>query len=360
MEAVTWLDHGTVERPALALAPMEGVSDAVARAVLSELGGMDACVTEFVRVVDGPVPARVLRRDCPELDARGRTSAGVPVLVQLLGSNLTAMAETAQRAVDLGATAIDLNFGCPAKRVNGHDGGAALLKTPSRMEATIRAVRRALPLSVPVSAKIRLGWDNPNEVLDLARAAEGGGASALTIHGRTKRQMYAPPADWGSIARAREVVRIPVVANGDLFSPEAVRACVRETGCSAVMIGRGAFRIPNLFRWIRGLDAEPWSPLRSAALLRRFARLMPEMRRLDHPERAVLARLKQWVRYLSVASSEMEACFEVLKRRQTLEEARQDLDRFFPPLPDEDPEVTAFALARTERRVCIADAASTV
>lgn len=339
---------------------MEGVSDAVARLVLSELGGMDACVTEFVRVVDRPVPARILRRDCPELDTGGRTGAGVTVLVQLLGSDGPAMAETAQRAVALGARGVDLNFGCPAKRVNGSDGGAALLRVPQRVERTVRAVRDALPSSIPVSAKIRLGWEDPNEVLDIARATEGGGADVLTIHGRTKRQMYAPPADWGAIARAREVVSLPVVANGDLFTPDAVQRCIAQTGCTAVMMGRGAFRNPNLFRWTRGLDENPWSAARSADLLRRFARLMPEMRRLTHPERAVLARVKQWVRYLSESHAEMRLCFDTLKRRQDLESAQRDLDTFFPPEASEAPVNTSRVRVHSESREPIADAPSTV
>lgn len=309
---------------------MEGVSDAVARAVLSELGGMDACVTEFLRVTDRPASVRSLRESCPELDTGGRTRAGVPVLVQLLGSRPDVLAETAVRAIELGAPGIDLNFGCPAKRVNGHDGGAALLRTPERIENAVAAVRRAVPLDKPVSAKIRLGWENPDDVYEVARAAEAAGASWLTIHGRTKVQMYKPHADWGRIGETTQQVGLPVVANGDIFDADALRRCAEVTGCTAFMVGRGAFRVPNLFRWARGWDDEAWPPARSAEMLRAFVAAVPSLKNWRSPERATLARLKQWIRYLSEVNEEMRVCFDVLKRTQTLDDALAALERFFP------------------------------
>lgn len=319
----------------LALAPMEGVSDAVVRALLSELGGMDLCVTEFIRVTERAVPARILRASCPELDAGGRTPSGTPVTVQLLGSNVPALAETAVRAVELGAPGIDLNFGCPARRVNGHDGGAAVLKTPARVETIVGGVRRALPAGTPLTAKIRLGWDTPEPALDIVRAAEAGGAALVTIHGRTKTDMYRPPANWARIGEARAAVGVPVVANGDLFGPAAVQACREVTGCGTFMLGRGAFRIPNLFRWVRGMDDAPSSSHASIALLRRFVVEMPKKLGLKSPERATLARLKQWTRAMGEADPELRRCFEGLKRCAELPDALEVLDRAFPA--DTDP-----------------------
>lgn len=325
------LTTATPTQPRLALAPMEGVSDPVARHLLSSLGGMDLCVTEFVRVTHQPLSSKRLLQACPELQKSGRTDSGTPVLVQLLGSDCDAMAETAVRAINLGAPGIDLNFGCPARRVNGNDGGAAILRTPYRIEAVVQAVRNVVPRDRPVSAKIRLGWDNPSEVLDIVGAAESGGAAFITIHGRTKTQLYRPSADWRSIGMAQNSVRVPVIANGDLFSPEDIHRCHEQSGCSAFMLGRGAFMTPNLFRWIRGMDTTPWSPFRSSELLRQFAVEMRLRRKLRTPDRAILARLKQWTRYLSEKNEVMQNCFNELKRQQTLENALQTLDNFFPP-----------------------------
>lgn len=308
-------------RPLLALAPMEGISDAVVRALLSELGGMDLCVTEFVRVNHRPVPAKVLKRDCPELLAGGHTPSGVPVLVQLLGGDPAPVAESAVTAAELGAPGIDLNFGCPARTVNGSDGGAALLKDPRRVEAVVAATRAAVPSGISVSAKIRLGWDDPDAVVDITRAAEAGGADWVTIHGRTKVQMYKPTADWGRIRAAQEAVRVPVIANGDIFDPESFARCAQVTGARAFMLGRGAFRRPNLFRWLRGLDAEDWPLERCVALLFRFVALVRESPRFDKPERAALARLKQWCNALREAYPEMRPVFDVLKRAQSVDEA---------------------------------------
>lgn len=310
----------------LALAPMEGISDAIVRDLLSQLGGMDLCVTEFIRVTRTPVSRKVLAREAPELEAGGRTPSGTPVMVQLLGGEAEVVGETARRCHEMGAYGIDLNFGCPARRVNGSDGGAALLKTPDRITRVVEACRRAVDDAVPVSAKIRLGWDDPDAVVELARAADRAGASWLTIHGRTKVQMYSGRADWGRIGAAARQVDLPVVANGDIFDPGALAACRATTGCQRFMVGRGAFRVPNLFRWLRGLDAEPWPPHRSVALLDAFVDRVLVDPRFDRPERAALARLKQWVRALGEADPRFAEAFTTLKRAQDLDLARRSLE----------------------------------
>lgn len=309
---------------------MEGVSDFIVRALLSDIGGMDVCVTEFIRVTDRPLSRKVLYASCPELTRGGRTPAGTPVLVQLLGSDGPALQSSAALAVEVGALGIDLNFGCPARRVNGHDGGAALLRTPRRIERIVRMVRDAVLSNRPVSAKIRLGWENPDDVIDIVKAAEAGGASFITIHGRTKLQMYKPSADWGRVGRAVRAVSVPVVANGDVFTPKDLRRCLERTGVSAVMLGRGAFRTPNLFAWIRGMHRNRWSGSECARLLRTFVHRVVAHPRFKNPERAALARLKQWVRYMSDVDAEMAKCFLELKRRQKLVEAMRDLEAFFP------------------------------
>ncbi|MEM1025921.1 MAG: tRNA-dihydrouridine synthase family protein [Myxococcota bacterium] len=307
----------------LALAPMEGISDSLVRDLLSEGGGMDFCVTEFIRVSSQPVSEKVLLRDCPELLHGGRTPAGTPVYVQLLGGDPDLVAESAVRAESLGAPGIDLNFGCPARRVNGHDGGASLLRTPARIERMVGACRAKV--RVPVTAKIRLGWDSSEGVEDLARAAEAGGAHWLTIHGRTKVQMYRGQADWGAIARARRAVSLPVIANGDVLDPQALALCRQVSGCDRFMVGRGAFRTPNLFRWLRGIDAGPASAFARLGLLLRFAQRVLQDSRADRPQRVALNRLKGWVRAMGEADAAFAHMFETFKRQQSLAEAVSQL-----------------------------------
>ncbi|MCB9653968.1 MAG: tRNA-dihydrouridine synthase family protein [Deltaproteobacteria bacterium] len=304
----------------LALAPMEGISDFVVRAMLSELGGMNLCVTEFIRVSDRPIPPTVFRRACPELDQEGRTAAGVPVSVQLLGSDPNAVAESARTACALGAMSIDLNFGCPARRVNGHHGGAAILRDPPNLARIVAATRKACPAAVPVSAKVRLGWDDPDDILDIARATEDGGADWLTIHGRTKTGMYTSTADWDRIGLARTRVSIPVIANGDLFSPKDLVRCAEVTGCSAFMLGRGAFQDPNLFRWIRGLDQAAWTPSQLCRLLLDF---MARVHGHHGPDahRLTLNRLKQWARAMGQTHAEFGVIFNTLKHIQDIDGA---------------------------------------
>ena len=318
-----WPGQGTDQRPVLALAPMEGVSDAIVRNLLAGLGGMDYCVSEFLRVTHHPLSAHVLLKHVPELALGGRTPTGVPVQVQLLGSNPEMMAASAQQAVDLGALAIDLNFGCPARRVNGHDGGAALLKAPSRLERVVDAVRRAVPSTIAVSTKIRLGFDDPDDVFDVVRAAESAGTNWITIHGRTKVQMYKPPADWARIGRAADLVRIPVVANGDIFGPEDLERCRQETDCRAFMLGRGAFRQPGLLPELRRQRTEPfpWPFDRRRDLLLTFVEETRRDSRFRTPDRAALARLKQWLRAMADVDARTKQVFDAVKRTQRLDDA---------------------------------------
>src|SRR5262252_8269667 len=147
----------------LALAPMDGVTDHVYRDLVTARarpGALSFAVSEFIRVTDRPIPVSVIQRGCPEIKRGGVTRAGTPVLVQLLGGQAEPLAETARTAVFAGAYGIDLNFGCPAKLVNRHDGGASLLKTPERIEKIVACVRASVPPDRPVSAKVRLGWDS--------------------------------------------------------------------------------------------------------------------------------------------------------------------------------------------------------
>ena len=225
---------------------MQGLTDAPMRAYQSESGAFTFAVSEFLRVSGDVPPAKLFLRHVPELRFGAKTPSGLPVQVQLLGGDHGRMAEAAVVAVKAGAKAIDINFGCPAPTVNRHDGGAAILRSPERVEAIVAAVRAALPADIPVSAKMRLGWDVADAIFENADRAAAGGAAWITIHGRTKVQGYAPPADWVRIGQVRERLSIPVVANGDLWSVADFQRCRDQTGCRHFMLGRGALANPYL------------------------------------------------------------------------------------------------------------------
>ena len=195
----------------LMLAPMEGVVDHTMRELLTSLGGIDRCVTEFVRVSEHLLPPRVFRRLCPELDNDGTTTSGVPVYVQLLGGQPQVLAENAARAAELGAPGIDLNFGCPAKTVNRSDGGSIILREPQRVHDITAAVRAAVPADVPVTVKTRLGYEDQALFMDIVRGIDAAGATELTVHARTKRHGYRPPAYWEEIAAHRAVAQLAAV-----------------------------------------------------------------------------------------------------------------------------------------------------
>ena len=316
------IQHGT---PALVLAPMEGVTDAPMRAFLSERGGFSFCVSEFLRVSQEPLPRKVFFRDIPELFEGCRTPSGLPVQIQLLGGDPERMAKSAQIAVSCGVTAIDINFGCPAPTVNRNDGGATLLKFPERIREIVRAVRTALPSDVPVSAKLRLGWDQMDAIhLNAQRAAEGG-ASWITIHGRTKTQGYKPPAFWGPIGEVRRALDIPVVANGEIWTLDDFKRCRDETGSEHFMLGRGALADPSLPHQIARelgipLTHEPEENLCTVArhwipFVQRFAEFTE---RYHGRSGAANARVKQWLRF--VHGRFPTEWFDLAKRAETLDE----------------------------------------
>jgi len=163
---------------------MEGVIDYHMRNILTHIGGYHHCVTEFVRITDQLFPPVVFHRICPELKQASQTEAGTPVTLQILGGAPSTMAENAHRAAELGAAAIDINFGCPSRFTNSKAGGAVLLKEPERIYRITEAVRRAVPKAINVSAKIRLGYENTDLALENAKAVEAANASLTTVHAR--------------------------------------------------------------------------------------------------------------------------------------------------------------------------------
>jgi tRNA-dihydrouridine synthase C len=295
------------------LAPMEGLLDFVLRDILTRAGGVDRCVSEFIRITDQLLPERVFTRIVPELHNGGRTLAGVPVRAQLLGSDPACMADNAARLASLGPAGIDLNFGCPANIVNRHGGGAALLREPETIAAIVAAVRRAVPAPMPVSAKMRLGYHDDVLAIDCAQAIAGGGADELVVHARTKLQAYRPPAYWERIADIRAAVAIPVVANGEIWTVDDARRCREASGCDMLMIGRGAVADPGLGRAIQAAMGRAeaksldWPEL--VPLLGAFWQLV--CARLDVRSRP--GRLKQWLNFLRRRFPEAEIAYQSLR-----------------------------------------------
>jgi tRNA-dihydrouridine synthase C len=312
----------------LMLAPMEGVIDHVMRELLTSLGGIDRCVTEFVRVTDRLLPPRVFRRLCPELDCGGTTIAGVPVYLQLLGGQALVLADNAARAAELGAPGIDLNFGCPAKTVNRSDGGAILLREPQRVHDIVAAVRAAVPQHIPVTVKTRLGYEDRALFLDIVAGIEAAGASELTIHARTKRHGYRPPAYWDAIAEARELLTLPIIANGEIWSIDDALRCRAVTGCDDLMLGRGVLCRPDLPRLIAAAtatgdsrDSLHWQEI--TPLLARFFEL-----NLQHYDAYNAGNpLKQWLVYLRGYFPQAALLFEQIKRLRNPDDIRLELQQ---------------------------------
>jgi tRNA-dihydrouridine synthase C len=284
---------------ALLLAPMEGLLDFVLRDILTRAGGIDRCVSEFIRVTNTLLPERVFARVIPELDNGGCTFSGVPVRGQLLGSDPACLADNAARLASLGPHGVDLNFGCPAKVVNRHGGGAALLDDPELLCRIVSEVRRAVPQHLPVSAKMRLGFNDDSRAEECALALEAGGAVELVVHARTKADAYRPPAYWERIAHIREVVRIPVVANGEIWTAQDAVRCMAVSGCTDLMLGRGMVTDPGL-AWAIRTEISPEQPLPTVnwdsllPLIASFWQLVCQ--RLERRQQA--GRLKQWLNFL--------------------------------------------------------------
>lgn len=296
----------------LILAPMEGLADYWVRQALTASARYDWCVSEFVRVSGEVLPPRVFYRWCPELRHGARTLAGTPVHLQLLGSDPACVADNAARAVELGAPAIDLNFGCPAKTVNRHRGGAVLLDEPELVHAVTAAVRATVPAAVPVSVKMRLGNADDGRALDNAVAVQAAGAAWLTVHGRTKRQGYRPPAYWDRIGDIRRAVALPVIANGEIWTREDALRCQRESGCDDLMLGRGAVADPLLCREVRGGPPAGWDEV--LAVLCRFADAIVD----TGTDAQLCGRVKQWLSYSRRRWPEAGPLLESVKRETRL------------------------------------------
>ncbi|HCR44797.1 MAG TPA: tRNA dihydrouridine(16) synthase DusC [Marinobacter hydrocarbonoclasticus] len=289
------------------LAPMEGLVDAPIRETLTKVGGIDRCVTEFIRVTHGMLPPRIFYKYAPELYNGALTEVGTPVAVQLLGSNADMMGRHGAKAAELGAGQVDINFGCPAKTVNKHKGGCVLMREPELMYEITAAVRKAVPAHIPVTAKMRLGYDDRSMGVACGQALDAAGASEIVIHARSKVDGYKPPAYWEEIAKVREAVKSHVIANGEIWTVEDYWRCRKVSGCDDVMIGRGLIARPDLAAQIKasqnGEVLEPMSWAEAVVLVREYAAALQT--RLE--DKYVTGRIKQWLNYLRQGFAEAEA-----------------------------------------------------
>ena len=289
------------------LAPMEGLADDLLRGVLTDIGGGDWGICEFVRVSNTLLPAKTYERICPELLNGSKTRTGTPMRVQLLGSDPHFMAENARRLVTLNPAGVDINFGCPAPTVFRHRGGSALLGEPELLNEITSAVRAVVPAHIPFTAKMRLGIDDTSRAIDCAQALEAAGINELIVHGRTKVDGYRPPARWEWIDKVRDAIHIPLIANGEVWTVEDFRNCQQATGCADIMIGRGAVADPLLARRVRGEASGGWEEIRPTV-----ATYWLGVRKKVVPVHAG-GRLKQWLAMMRRNYPEAEVLYERLR-----------------------------------------------
>ena len=306
--------------PVRLLAPMEGLTDPLMRQILTQIATdlgrpYDWSVSEFIRVTQHVLPAHVFYKYVPELHHDAKTTSGTPIHVQLLGSEAQLMAENAAFACTLGAPAIDINFGCPAKTVNSHRGGSVLLDEPEVMYEIISAVRRAVPSNIPVSAKIRLGYTDTSRMGDIKGAIAASGADWLTIHARTKTQGYKPPAYWDKIQSFNNLT-IPVIANGEIWTSEQALDCMQQAGTQHLMLGRGAVTRPDLLAQVEKLNGNPVvkdAELSWQVLLNHQIRFLQGAAKSDV---VLVGRYKQWLGMLSKGYSEALPLWTLIKRER--------------------------------------------
>ncbi|MBQ7454847.1 MAG: tRNA dihydrouridine synthase DusB [Clostridia bacterium] len=320
--------------PFLALAPMAGITDWPMRLLCREQG-CNYTTTEMISA-QGYLAAPDASRVYQGLLA---VSPDEPKpVVQIFGCRPELMGQAAARLADTGAfSGVDINMGCPAHKVVGSGGGSALLKDLPLCGRIIAAVRAAT--SLPVSVKMRLGWDASSLCAEeLAHIAQEEGADLLTVHGRTREQQYAGQADWAAIARVKAGVRIPVLANGDVNSPETALACLRETGCDGVAIGRGALGNPFLFAQIAAaLRGEACPPPTAEEMTRTAIRHADMMRAWKGEKIALLEMRKHLCWYIHSRRGAARLRTQIVAAA-TLDEACELLLRFAAQ-PQEESEI---------------------
>lgn len=310
---------------------MEGVVDYEMRALLTQVGGYDRCVTEFVRVTDQLLPNRVFLRFSPELEQGGTTPSGTPVYLQLLGGSPKYMGLNAARAQQLAPPGIDINFGCPSKTVNKSDGGSVLLKEPQRIGDIVKAVRDAVDPAIPVTAKIRLGFSHHDFLAEVAGNIEEAGASELCVHARTKEDGYKPPAYWSAVKAVSRASNMPVIINGEIWSVKDALCAREESGCTDIMLGRSALTRPDLAAAIKAnQDGQAFDYLEWPMVLEMLIHYL-ERSENNHP-RFVGNRSKQWLVFLQKVYPEAAGLFQQIKRLKETKDVFKSLSVYLKTL----------------------------
>ncbi|OSI10089.1 tRNA dihydrouridine synthase [Neisseria zoodegmatis] len=313
----------------LILAPMQGLVDDVMRDLLTRIGGFDECVSEFVRITHTVHSRQTWLKHVPEIAGNNRTPAGVPCTVQLLGSDADNMAVNALEAVRFGADKIDLNFGCPAPTVNKHKGGAVLLKEPELIHHIVLTLRRSLPDHIPLTGKMRLGFEDKTLALECAAAIADGGACGLTVHARTKVEGYEPPAHWEWVRKIREAVQIPVTANGDVFALQDYLDIKEVSGCDSVMLGRGAVMRPDLARQIKQFERGESVTEADFAEIAGWINLFFDLcLAKEANNKYPVARLKQWLGMMKKVYPQAQELFERIRTLKEADEVKNVLIAF--------------------------------
>jgi tRNA-dihydrouridine synthase B len=311
--------------PATVLAPMAGVTDTVFRRFIRNLGGCGLMMTEFTSA-DGLARMREAKA------RRYLTFYGNerPISAQLFGSDAVTLSEAAKVVQDLGFDLVDLNLGCPSKRVVKCNGGSGLLRDLPQIKVIFVAVRKAV--TIPFTVKFRAGWNEKELVfLELAKVAEESGLNAVAMHARTREQGYSGQANWNWIADLKQVVKIPVIGNGDIRTPEDAAAMVAITGCDAVMIGRTAASNPWIFRQIEQYTAtgtyEQPSNQDRYEMIRMYFRML-----IENGTEGAEGKMKQFASWFTHGvpggSVLRKAVYEAKKREPILDA----VDRFFEAL----------------------------
>lgn len=308
--------------PNLALAPMAGVTDSSFRRLIKELGGVGLIVTEFISVeglTRGNMRTHRMMKFLPEER---------PLSIQIFGYDVDRMVAAAEIIEEVGADIIDINCGCPAKKVVNGGGGSSLLRDLPQLEKILRRVRRAV--SIPVTMKIRTGWDHSSiNAVEVARIIEDCGGNMVAIHGRTRVQGYSGRADWDVIAAVKRAVSIPVVGCGDITSPEMAIERLNETGVDAVMIGRGAIANPWIFRQTAELMLGETVYQPPLAEKQRVLHRYNELLRDEMPERALAGKLKQMCGYFTHGLAGGARLRERVFHSQSIGEIFDQIDQYF-------------------------------